>query len=47
MQNTRKKLNNKIKVVSNSFTGGNITKYSGINKIVKFFQEARNKSEVK
>lgn len=36
MKNTKKKLNGKAQVLKNSFTGGNITKYSGLNPIMKF-----------
>ena len=36
MKNTTKKTNDKIKIINSSFTGGNITKYSGINKVSKF-----------
>lgn len=41
MKNTNKKRNSKIKVIKNSFTGGNITKYSGINLISKFIQRQK------
>jgi len=36
MKNTKKKLYNQSKVVNASFTGSNITKYSGLNTVVKF-----------
>lgn len=36
MKNTKKKLKNQSRVVTASFTGGNITKYSGLNTVVKF-----------
>jgi len=36
MKNTKKKLYNQSKVVTTSFTGSNITKYSGLNTVVKF-----------
>ena len=36
MKNTNKNLNDKIKVIKHSFTGGNITKYSGINVVAKY-----------
>ncbi len=38
MKETVKKSNNQIKVESSSFTGGNITKFAGINKIAKIFK---------
>lgn len=41
MKNTNKKRNCKIKVIKSSFTGGNITKYSGINVISKFIQRQK------
>ena len=36
MKNTKKKLLNQSKVVKASFTGSNITKYSGLNSVVKY-----------
>lgn len=36
MKNTKKKLNGKARVVKQSFTGNNITKYAGLNPIMKF-----------
>jgi len=36
MKNTKKMLNNQSKVVKASFTGSNITKYSGINTVAKY-----------
>ncbi len=36
MKNTKKKLNNQLKVVKASFTGSNITKYSGLNSVAKY-----------
>src|SRR5680860_76419 len=36
MKNTKKKLNGKAQIVKHSFTGGNITKYAGLNPIMKF-----------
>ena len=36
MKNTKKKLNSKSKVVKNSFSGSNITKYSGLNTAAKY-----------
>jgi len=36
MKNTKKKLNNHAKVVKASFTGTNISKYSGLNTVSKF-----------
>ena len=36
MKDTKNKRISKIKVVKHSFTGGNITKYSGLNVVVKF-----------
>jgi hypothetical protein len=41
MKDTVKKSNNQIKVVSSSFTGGNITKFAGINKIAKIFKRKK------
>lgn len=35
MKNTKKKLNNQSRVVMASFTGSNITKYSGLNTVAK------------
>ncbi len=36
MENTKKKLNGKSKVVKASLKGNNITKYSGLNTVVKY-----------
>ncbi len=36
MKNTKKKLKNQSKVVKYSFTGSNITKYSGLNTVAKY-----------
>jgi hypothetical protein len=36
MKNTKKKLQNQSKIVSASFTGSNITKYSGLNTVAKY-----------
>jgi hypothetical protein len=36
MKNTKKKLQNQSKVVISSFTGSNITKYSGLNTVAKY-----------
>jgi hypothetical protein len=36
MKNTKKKLKNQYKVVKSSFTGTNITKYSGLNTVAKY-----------
>ena len=36
MKNTKRKLNNQAKVVKASFTGSNITKYSGLNSVAKY-----------
>ena len=36
MKNTKKKLKNQSKVVKSSFTGSNITKYSGLNTVTKY-----------
>lgn len=38
MKNTNKKLKYQIKVIKSSFTGGNITKYAGLNTIAKIFK---------
>jgi hypothetical protein len=39
MKNTNKKLKNQLKAVKTSFTGSNITKYSGLNTIVKYMNK--------
>jgi len=36
MKNTKKKLNGQSKIVKTSFTGSNITKYSGLNTVAKY-----------
>ena len=36
MKNTKKKLNSQSKIVKVSFTGSNITKYSGLNTVAKY-----------
>ena len=36
MKNTKKKLNGKARIVKHSFTGGNITKFAGLNPVMKF-----------
>lgn len=36
MKNTKKKLKNQSKVVKSSFTGSNMTKYSGLNTVAKY-----------
>jgi len=36
MKNTKNKLKNQLKVVKSSFTGSNITKYSGLNTVAKY-----------
>ncbi|MEI7503653.1 MAG: hypothetical protein WCJ61_10255, partial [Paludibacter sp.] len=36
MKNTKKKLNSQSRVVKATFTGSNITKYSGLNTVAKF-----------
>src|SRR5680860_805890 len=36
MKNTKKKLNGKARIVKHSFKGGKITKYAGLNPIMKF-----------
>ena len=36
MKNTNKKLTNQVKIVKASFTGSNITKYSGLNTVAKY-----------
>jgi len=36
MKNTKKKLNGQSKVVKASFTGNNITRYSGLNTVAKY-----------
>jgi hypothetical protein len=39
MKNTKKKLNNQSIVVESSFTGSNITKYSGLNTVAKYMNK--------
>jgi len=39
MKNTKKKLKGQSKVVKHSFTGSNITKYSGLNTLAKFMNK--------
>lgn len=39
MKNTKKKLNGQSKVVKSSFTGNNITKYSGLNTVAKYMNK--------
>ena len=41
MKNTNKKSIGKFKVIKSSFTGGNITKYSGINVVAKFLKRQK------
>lgn len=41
MKNTNKKQISKIRIVKHSFTGGNITKFSGINIIAKFMNRQK------
>ena len=41
MKNTKKKLKNQSKVVKSSFTGSNITKYSGLNTVAKYMNRQR------
>ena len=41
MKNTKKRYNSKIRVIRHTFTGGNITKYSGINIIAKFMNRQK------
>ena len=41
MKNTNKKLNSKIKVIKQSFSGGNITRYSGINVVAKYLKREK------
>ncbi len=41
MKNTKKKLNSQSKVVKASFTGSNITKYSGLNSVAKYIGEKK------
>ena len=36
MKNTKKKLNSQSKIVKASFSGSNITKYSGLNTVAKY-----------
>ncbi len=39
MKNTKKKLNKKTKVLGTSFTGGNLTRYSGLNVVGKYLNQ--------
>jgi len=39
MKNTKKKLNGQSKIVKASFTGSNITKYSGLNTVAKYMNK--------
>jgi len=39
MKNTKKKLKGQSKVIKHSFTGGNITKYSGLNTVAKYMNK--------
>ena len=39
MKNTKKKLNGQTKVIKHSFTGGNITKYAGLNTVAKYMNK--------
>ena len=39
MKNTKKKLTGQAKVVRHSFTGGNITKYAGLNTVAKYMNK--------
>lgn len=39
MKSTKKKLNGKAKTVKSSFTGSNLTKYAGLNPILKFMNK--------
>ena len=39
MKNTKKKLNGQSKVVKASFTGNNITRYSGLNTVAKYMNK--------
>ncbi len=41
MKNTKKKQNSKTRIVKHSFTGGNITKYSGLNVVAKFMNRQK------
>lgn len=41
MKNTNKKSGSKIKVIKHSFSGGNITRYSGINVVVKYLKKEK------
>ena len=41
MKNKNKKPNDQIKFIKQSFTGGNITKYSGINVISKYLKRQK------
>jgi len=39
MKNTKKKLKGQSKVVKHSFTGSNITRYSGLNTVAKYMNK--------
>ena len=39
MKNTKKKLNGQTKVIKHSFTGGNITRYAGLNTVAKYMNK--------
>ena len=39
MKNTKKKLNRQSRVVKATFTGNNITKYSGLNTVAKYMNK--------
>ena len=41
MKNTNKNRKSKIKVIKHSFTGGNITRYSGINVVAKYLKRQK------
>lgn len=39
MKNTKKKLNSHSRIVKATFTGSNITKYSGLNPLAKYMNQ--------
>ena len=41
MKNTKKKLNSQSKIVKASFSGSNITKYSGLNTVAKYIHPVK------
>ena len=46
MKNTKKKLNSQSKIVKASFSGSNITKYSGLNTVAKYIHPVKLVSDL-